>query len=50
MNIIYLIDSKKYNYHKSLANDFVGVTGGSVIDMGDGTNPGARYYEIESMT
>ena len=46
MNIIYLINSKEYNYHKKVAEDFVSVTGGSVIDMGDGTNLGARFYEI----
>lgn len=50
MNVLYLIDSKKYNYHKNLVSDFVSVTGGSIINMGDGTNPGARYYEIESMS
>jgi len=50
MTIVYLIDSKKYNYHKSLANDFVSVTGGSIVDMGDETNPGSRYYEIEGMS
>ena len=50
MTIVYLIDSKKYNYHKSLANDFVSVTGGSIVDMGDETNPGSRYYEIEDMS
>ena len=46
MNIIYLINSKEYNYHKSLADDFVSVTGGSIIDMGDGTNLGTRYHQI----
>ena len=50
MNIIYLIDSKEYNYHKSLADVFSGVTGGTVIDMGDGTNLGMRYYEIEKLS
>ena len=50
VNITYLIDSKKYNYHKSLANDFVSVTGGIIIDMGDGTDLGSRYYEIEGMS
>ncbi len=46
MNIIYLINSKEYNYHKSLATDFSEVTGGSIIDMGDGTALGVRYNEI----
>ena len=50
MKIIYLINSKEYNYHKSLAKDFVSVTGGEVIDMGDGTNLGIRYYQIEDIT
>ena len=50
MTILYLIDSKEYNYHKSLANVFIGVTGGSIVDMGDGTNLGSRYYEIEGMS
>lgn len=45
--IVYLIDSKNYNYHMEIVNDFVCVTGGSIIDMGDGTNLGTRYYEIE---
>ncbi len=49
MNIIYLINSKEYNYHKNLAEDFINVTGGSVIDMGDGTQLGARFYEINNM-
>lgn len=49
MKIIYLINSKEYNYHKSLADDFVSVTGGDIVDMGDGTNLGMRYYEIEKM-
>ena len=49
MKVIYLINSKEYNYHKSLAVDFSGVTGGDVIDMGDGSNLGMRYYEIEKM-
>lgn len=46
MNIVYLINSKEYNYHSGLAEDFLSVTGGSVIDMGDGTNLGVRYGEI----
>lgn len=50
MNIIYLINSKEYNYHKSLVEDFKSVTGGEIIDMGDGTNLGIRYHEIESKT
>lgn len=49
MNIIYLINSKEYNYHKSLADDFVSVTGGSIVDMGDGTNLGIRYRQIIDM-
>ena len=49
MKIVYLINSKEYNYHKSLADDFVSITGGSIIDMGDGTNLATRYCEIEDM-
>ena len=49
MNIIYLINSKEHNYHKSLADDFVSVTGGSIVDMGDGTNLGIRYRQIIDM-
>ena len=49
MNIIYLINSKEYNYHNSLVADFVSVTGGEVIDMGDGTDLGTRYHQIEGM-
>lgn len=49
MKIVYLINSKEYNYHKSLADDFVSVTGGGIIDMGDGTNLATRYCEIEGM-
>ncbi len=49
MNIVYLINSKDYNYHKSLAEDFVSVTGGNIIDMGDGTQLGVRFYEISDM-
>ncbi len=49
MIILYLINSKEYIYHKSLVEDFVGVTGGEVIDMGDGTNLGDRYHEIDGM-
>lgn len=48
LTIIYLINTKEYNYHRSLSTDFVGVTGGSVIDMGDGTDLGVRYHEIEN--
>ena len=49
MKILYLINTKEYGYHKSLAEDFVSVTGGEVIDMGDGTNLGERYHEIKGM-
>ncbi len=49
MNIVYLINSKEYNYHKSLVADFVSVTGGGIVDMGDGTQLGARFYEISDM-
>ncbi|MBR2530104.1 MAG: hypothetical protein IKE35_03665 [Lachnospiraceae bacterium] len=50
MKVIYLINSKEYNYHKNLADDFVRITGGDVIDMGDGSNLGMRYYEIEKLS
>ncbi|MBQ6128124.1 MAG: hypothetical protein IJI51_00525 [Lachnospiraceae bacterium] len=49
MKVIYLINSKEYNYHKKLADVFLSVTGGSIIDMGDGSNLGMRYYGIEKM-
>ena len=49
LKITYLINTKEYNYHKRLIDDFVKVTGGSVIDMGDGTDPGLRYREIEDV-
>lgn len=49
MKTVYLIDTKEYSYHRSLAEDFVSVTGGTVSDMGDGTGLGVRYYEIEKM-
>ncbi len=45
MKIIYLIDSKKYNYHKTLAADFAGITGGEIIDTAK-ADPGRQYYEI----
>ncbi|MCR5300870.1 MAG: hypothetical protein K6E49_00355 [Lachnospiraceae bacterium] len=45
MKILYLIDSKKYNYHKRLADDFISVTGGNVIDTA-GADPGKQYYDI----
>ena len=50
MKILYLINSKEYSYHKNLVDDFISVTGGDVMDMGDGTNIGARYYEISDMS
>ena len=50
MKILYLINSKEYGYHKKLAEDFINVTGGEVIDMGDGTNLGIRYYEINDIS
>lgn len=45
MKILYLIDSDKYNYHRRLADDFISVTGGSVIDTA-GADPGKQYYDI----
>ncbi len=50
MKVIYLINSKEYGYHKNLVTDFVKVTGGEIIDMGDGSNLGVRYHEIEDMS
>ncbi len=50
MKVIYLINSKEYGYHKKLAEDFINVTGGEVIDMGDGINLGIRYYEINDIS
>ncbi len=47
MKVLYLINSSKFNYHKNLAGDFTGVTGGDVLDMSDGKPLGERYYEIE---
>ncbi len=45
MKILYLIDSDKYNYHRRLADDFISVTGGSIIDTA-GADPGKQYYDI----
>ncbi len=49
LTITYLINTKEYDYHRRLAGDFVSVTGGSVIDMGDETDLGLRYHEIENV-
>ena len=47
MKIIYLINGRKYGYHKTLARDFLEVIPGEVLDMSDGTPFGQRYYELE---
>lgn len=49
MKILYLINAKEYNYHKSMADTFTAVTGGEVFDMGDGKNLAERFHEIERM-
>ncbi len=49
LTIIYLINTKEYNYHRSLSDDFISVTGGSFIDMGDVTDLGVCYHEMENI-
>lgn len=49
MMILYLINTKEYNYHRALAEDFRQTAPGKVLDMSDGTSFGDRYYEIEEM-
>ncbi|MBO4266074.1 MAG: hypothetical protein J5910_02690 [Lachnospiraceae bacterium] len=47
--ILYLINSKEYNYHKRMAEDFCAIIPGNILDMSDGKAPAERYYEIEEM-
>lgn len=49
MRVLYLINSKEYNYHLRMAEDFCTVIQGNILDMADGTPLGDRYYEIEKM-
>lgn len=49
MEILYLINTKEYNYHKNLAEEFGKIMPGRVLDMSDGTPFGDRYYDIEEM-
>lgn len=49
MRVLYLINSKEYNYHRRLSEDFLAEVPGELIDMADGTPLGDRYYEIEKM-
>ena len=46
MKLLYLINSRQFNYHKDIIRDFTAVIPGDIIDMGDGTNLGERYREI----
>lgn len=47
MNIIYLINSKEYNYHSSLADTFNKVIPGKVINVNDYEDPSEGYREIK---
>ncbi len=47
MKILYLINTKEFNYHKNLVKDFISVIPGDVIDMSVGGPLDTKYYDIE---
>lgn len=48
MKILYIIDSKKNNYHKKLIEDFVDILPGEIVDMGEEGLLHEKYKRIEN--
>ena len=46
MNILYLTNTKQYSYHKKMADDFIIVTGGRLINIADEPDLGQCYHNI----
>ena len=47
MKIMYLIDTKKYGYHKEVADQFLEIIPGEVTDMCNDADQASVYYGIE---
>lgn len=46
MKVVYIINSKKYAYHKQVLNDLMQICSGEVYDMSDGCEHNVRYNQI----
>lgn len=47
MKILYLIDTKKYTYHKNIIEDFKTVIDGEVMDLSNISDLGSAYHSID---